>query len=246
MQTFSVAVTESTWRTLENAGLGGTVRYALRFCRGGLLRFLSNQETATAIERMLRRASLSLRFSAGFHPHPKLSYSAALATSVASAAVYVLIDTEKEENQILEKLKKEGVSTLRILDVWQVEDKTSIGDVIDGYAFRLVLPEESYDICLYSEEKKVIKQTKRGELVFSASEAFQNLTVTVLEKHYMVKYLQRFDSLVSYEELLRLLSKGQNHSTRGVYPFVEDGILGDMRTSTILNRLGGKQDVRSQ
>jgi len=226
--------------------LEAILKYVLRFCKGGLLRFLSNQETATAIERMLRRARLSMKFSEGFHPHPKISYSSAVATSVASAAVYALVETEEKEQQLLSRLKKQGVQTLQLLDAWMVEDSNSISDFIDGYEFHLFLPKTNYHANLPDGGLMVRKRTKKGERLLSVSEAFQNVSIAALNKYYVVKYMQHFDCLVPYQEWLRIMILADGPEECGVYAFIKDGVLGNTTTSFILNRLGGKENVRSQ
>lgn len=52
------------------------------------MRFASHRDIARALERALRRAGVPVAFSAGFSPHPKLSYVNAAPTGVASEAEY--------------------------------------------------------------------------------------------------------------------------------------------------------------
>ena len=57
----------------------------------GRLRFASHRDFQRALERALRRARVPMAYSAGFHPHPKVSYANAAPTGVASEAEYVEI-----------------------------------------------------------------------------------------------------------------------------------------------------------
>ncbi|WP_243742685.1 TIGR03936 family radical SAM-associated protein [Actinorugispora endophytica] len=52
------------------------------------MRFASHRDIARALERALRRAEVPVAFSAGFSPHPKISYTGAAPTGVASEAEY--------------------------------------------------------------------------------------------------------------------------------------------------------------
>ncbi|NYE46364.1 radical SAM-linked protein [Spinactinospora alkalitolerans] len=52
------------------------------------MRFASHRDIARALERALRRARVPVAFSAGFTPHPKISYTGAAPTGVASEAEY--------------------------------------------------------------------------------------------------------------------------------------------------------------
>ena len=63
----------------------------IRYAKRGRLRFSSTRDFQRALERALRRTDVPMAFSAGFHPHPKISYANAAATGTASEAEYVEI-----------------------------------------------------------------------------------------------------------------------------------------------------------
>jgi radical SAM-linked protein len=63
----------------------------LRYAKRGRLRFSSHRDFARAFERALRRAEVPMAYSAGFSPHPKISYVGAAPTGVASEAEYLEI-----------------------------------------------------------------------------------------------------------------------------------------------------------
>jgi radical SAM-linked protein len=66
-------------------------RVRLRYAKRGRLRFTSHRDFARAFERALRRAAVPMAYSAGFTPHPKISYVGAAPTGVASEAEYLEI-----------------------------------------------------------------------------------------------------------------------------------------------------------
>jgi radical SAM-linked protein len=66
-------------------------RVRLRYAKRGRLRFTSHRDFARAFERALRRAEVPMAYSAGFTPHPKVSYVGAAPTGVASEAEYLEI-----------------------------------------------------------------------------------------------------------------------------------------------------------
>jgi radical SAM-linked protein len=66
-------------------------RVRLRYAKRGRLRFTSHRDFARAFERALRRAGVPMAYSAGFSPHPKISYVGAAPTGVASEAEYLEI-----------------------------------------------------------------------------------------------------------------------------------------------------------
>lgn len=61
----------------------------LRYAKRGRLRFTSHRDFQRALERALRRAGVPMAYSAGFTPHPKISYANAAPTGAASEAEYV-------------------------------------------------------------------------------------------------------------------------------------------------------------
>lgn len=61
----------------------------LRFVKHGPVRFISHRDVARAFERAFRIAELPLAFSAGFSPHPKVSFGPALAVGYESDAEYL-------------------------------------------------------------------------------------------------------------------------------------------------------------
>jgi radical SAM-linked protein len=66
-------------------------RLVIRYAKRGRLRFASHRDIARAVERGVRRAGLPVAHSAGFSPHPKISYQGGAPTGAASEAEYLEI-----------------------------------------------------------------------------------------------------------------------------------------------------------
>lgn len=81
----------------------------LEYEKTGEARFLSHLELIKAFWRACRRAGIPLAYSAGFHPHPLLSYSPALAVGIESFREIVDIQLSSYMNPeiLLKKLMKE-------------------------------------------------------------------------------------------------------------------------------------------
>lgn len=79
-------------RTPPDRDVAPTVqKLRLRYAKRGRLRFSSHRDFQRALERALRRADIPMAYSAGFSPHPKVSYANSAPTGVASEAEYVEI-----------------------------------------------------------------------------------------------------------------------------------------------------------
>ncbi len=66
-------------------------RLAIRYAKRSRMRFASHRDVARAIERGVRKAGLPVAYSAGFSPHPRISYSGGAPTGAASEAEYLEI-----------------------------------------------------------------------------------------------------------------------------------------------------------
>jgi radical SAM-linked protein len=93
--------------------------YRLRFSKEKNLKFLSHLELMRAMDRAFRRGKLSLAYSEGFHPHPKISFGPALAVGISSNDEYLdfqlLHDLEPDEIQaILNGSLPEGIRIIAV------------------------------------------------------------------------------------------------------------------------------------
>lgn len=110
----------------------------LRYARRGRLRFSSTRDFQRALERALRRAGVPMAFSAGFHPHPKISYANAAPTGTASEAEYVEISVvERVDTAALQAALDEALPDG--LDVLQVVEAApgSLADRLQASVWRL-------------------------------------------------------------------------------------------------------------
>ena len=68
------------------------MKLRLRHTKVGKIRFTSHRDTARHWERAVRKAGLSVAYSAGFTPRPKMSFGLALPTGAESLAEYLDIE----------------------------------------------------------------------------------------------------------------------------------------------------------
>ena len=61
-------------------------RLRIRFCRGQEVKFISHLDIMRLWQRALHRAGVSLAYSEGFSPHPRISLAAPLSVGVTSEA----------------------------------------------------------------------------------------------------------------------------------------------------------------
>ncbi|HEY0487135.1 MAG TPA: TIGR03936 family radical SAM-associated protein [Mycobacteriales bacterium] len=116
-------------------------RVRLRYAKRGRLRFTSHRDIARAFERALRRARVPMAYSAGFNPHPRVSWLGASPTGVASEAEYVeLALAERVEPDALRAAIDAALPPgLDILEVVEA-GAGSLAERIDASSWRIELP----------------------------------------------------------------------------------------------------------
>jgi len=116
-------------------------RLRVRFAKRGRLRFASHRDVARAIERAARRTGLPVAFSAGFTPHPKISYAGAAATGVASEAEYFEIGLTSRcaPGEVGERLDAALPAGLDVIDVAEAGGG-SLADDLQVSEWRVTLP----------------------------------------------------------------------------------------------------------
>lgn len=158
-------------------------RIRLRYTKRGRLRFTSHRDFQRAFERALRRAEVPMAYSAGFTPHPKVSYANAAPTGTGSEAEYLEIAlTEARDPDKLRELLDESLPTgLDIVDA--VEARTSgLADRLTASVWELRLEgvdpadaEQAVEAFVTAETVEVQRMTKNGVRTFDARGAVASL-----------------------------------------------------------------------
>ncbi|WFB09612.1 TIGR03936 family radical SAM-associated protein [Streptomyces sp. LX-29] len=158
-------------------------RIRLRYTKRGRLRFTSHRDFQRAFERALRRAEVPMAYSAGFTPHPKVSYANAAPTGTGSEAEYLEIQlAEAREPETLRRLLDESLPTG--LDITEaVEARTSgLADRLQASVWEIRLDgvevteaERAVAAFLAAETVEVQRRTKNGVRTFDTRGAVARL-----------------------------------------------------------------------
>ena len=116
-------------------------RLRVHYAKRGRLRFSSHRDFARAFERALRRADIPMGYSAGFSPHPKISYVGAAPTGVASEAEYLEIGLARESDpsavrMALDEALPDGLDILEVVRA----GPGSLAERMQASRWRLELP----------------------------------------------------------------------------------------------------------
>ena len=118
--------------------------YRFTFSKLERARFLSHLELSTALIRALRRSSLALVYSSGYHPHPKISFATATAVGMESKQEYMDV-TALEYPSALNLLKKEINSALptgnEVIEIKPLSPGAkALAQALYGFIYELYLP----------------------------------------------------------------------------------------------------------
>jgi radical SAM-linked protein len=160
-------------------------RIRIRYAKRGRLRFTSHRDFARAFERALRRADVPMGYSAGFTPHPKISYVGASPTGVASEAEYLEIGLARTMD--VEQLRAELDAALPDgLDLVEavVAGPGSLADRMEASAWRIELPgvpeavaRDAVERFLACDEVGIERLTKSGRRLVDARSPVVRATV---------------------------------------------------------------------
>ncbi len=152
----------------------------LRYTKRGRLRFTSHRDIARVFERALRRAQVPMAYSAGFSPHPKVSWVGAAATGVASEAEYVEISLaeRRDPEQVRAALDAALPAGIDLVEAVEAPVGTSLPDRVQASSWEVRLPQVDREVLagavaafLAADTVEVERMTKDGRRRFDARAA---------------------------------------------------------------------------
>ncbi|MBB2987019.1 TIGR03936 family radical SAM-associated protein [Terracoccus luteus] len=158
----------------------------IRYTKRGRLRFTSSRDFQRALERALRRADVPMAFSAGFHPHPKISYANAAATGTASEAEYVEISVTRRVDPesvrvALDEALPDGIDIEEVVEA----APGALADRLEASAWHLEFQgvdsttlTDAVERLLALERADVTRMTKSGPRTFDVRGAVVSTSVT--------------------------------------------------------------------
>lgn len=162
----------------------------IRYAKRGRLRFSSTRDFSRALERALRRAGVPMAFSAGFHPHPLISYANAAPTGTASEAEYfeVRVTQRVDPASLREALDEALPEGLDVTDVVEA-GAGSLADRLEASDWHVVLrgadPAAARDAVagfLAAERAETTRTFKTGPRTFDTREPVLLMQVTGVDE----------------------------------------------------------------
>ena len=143
----------------EAPGQRNGQRLRLRFTKQGRSRHLSHLETASALTRGIVRSGQRFLFTAGFHPHPRMSFAVATAVGLASEGEYCDVVWEKTTDETaslpeeINRFLPEGMLITELVEL--APDAPSLTTSLRGFQYTAALPPRLNAAALDALEGKI-------------------------------------------------------------------------------------------
>ncbi len=167
-------------------------KYRFTFNKTGRAGLLSHLELSAALVRALRRSSFVLSYTAGYHPHPKISFATATAVGMESKQEYMDI-TAQEYSSDLDLLRTQINSLLpdgiEILEIRKLSpEEKAIAQALMAFEYELHLPADVATSRLEMMEENIlnflaktafnIQRTSKGKTIIKDIRPFvQSLVI---------------------------------------------------------------------
>lgn len=158
-------------------------RLRIRYAKRGRLRFSSHRDFQRAFERAVRRAGVPVAFSAGFSPHPRISYANAAPTGIGSEAEYLEIALTRacdvvRVQQVLDTALPTDLDIVEIVEAHTADFAERLEASVWSIEVFDVLTEDvahAVAALLAAEAAEVTRLTKQGLRTFDVRHAILDL-----------------------------------------------------------------------
>lgn len=145
------------------------MRKRLYFEKNGEMKYISNLDLARFLERLFKISGVSLEYTAGFSPRPKLSFGNPI--SIGEEACFEPFDATIsdgiENESIMLRLNKKVPKGFKILKVEDIDKKSTIAGDFDGIEYDIFFEEESDKmnfINLLNQDEIIEEKNKKGRI----------------------------------------------------------------------------------
>lgn len=198
-------------------------RIRLRYAKRFRMRFSSHRDFQRSLERAIRRAGVPVSYSAGFTPHPRISYINSAPTGVGSEAEYLEVGLQRQVDTealcaALDATMPDGFSIEEVV----VATTPDFPERMQASLWEIVLPElpqtqvnSAVEVLLGSQQVEVERLTKNGIRRFDARGALLRME----QAHQIVGVPELAGSCAILQAVIR-------HDTPAVRP---DDVLAALR-----------------
>lgn len=140
-------------------------RYVIKFTKNGYVKYTSHLDLLRTFKRAFKKTKLSLKYSQGFNPHPKMGFAQPLSLGYASRCEMIEFELQKpcDCDEILSRMKPEMPQGIELLSCEALpEDTKSLAAAADAALYKIWIPTELNEAELKSKLKEYMEQ---GEII---------------------------------------------------------------------------------
>ncbi|NLY71506.1 MAG: DUF2344 domain-containing protein [Clostridiales bacterium] len=115
-------------------------KYLFKFKKLGLIKYISHLDMIRLFHRAFKRMEISLSYSQGFNPRPKMSFAQPLSLGFTSLGEYLEFETNKIYNakDLKDMLNSAMPDGIEITDCWQLDPKSkSIASIVKWASYEI-------------------------------------------------------------------------------------------------------------
>lgn len=219
-------------------------QYIIKFSKQGYICYTSHLDMLRLFKRALKKGGVSLSYSQGFNPHPKMGFAQPLSLGYSSISEYLEFETDREYEisalrGVLERQIPEGIEILSCEKgdngKKSLASRTCAAEYIMGIPLEQALKGDGETLCRNFLSQKEIKALKRQKKTKEFKE------VDIKDKIQQLTFLIAGDSLL----ITALLDSGSESNLSpelllsAVLKFLDLSIdrseIGVMRTKLLFN-----------
>ncbi|MDO4218795.1 MAG: TIGR03936 family radical SAM-associated protein [Synergistaceae bacterium] len=178
-------------------------RIRIIFSKTGLATYINHQDLPIIFSRSLKRTGVNLEFTQGFSPHPRLSFSVALAIGVEGKAEVADFWVEDETVQNISRINDFLPEGFRVLDYFEIHNDFLLGKQIKAANYDLAFK----DVTLAQKAQEILCEKLTEENALVRMETKENvicLTVLLPERFsasYFVKQLKENEIISGWQDI---------------------------------------------
>lgn len=149
--------------------------FRCKFEKMGDIAFVSHRDMINTMSRSLRRAGIDIKYSEGFNPHAKTSFSPALSLGVESRAEYMDVEMEQDstitQEEFIERVNRCVPNGIKIVRATKLEKAPSLSSIITHSEYKITFCasgmndeiETAVEKMRSSDYLPMMKRNKKGE-----------------------------------------------------------------------------------
>lgn len=134
-------------------------KYVLYFTKNGYAKYTSHLDIMRFFKRAFRKTGISLKYSQGFNPHPKMSFAQPLSLGYSSSFELLEFETEKEHDLC----EMSALLSAEMPEGMEIKQIKALGDDIKSLAAMADSAEYEVRIPFFAEQS-IIEDMSRGYL----------------------------------------------------------------------------------